>query len=39
MSKQMKREKNNQLTMFLFCCKGQVDSVYFRFININRTKR
>jgi len=28
-----------QLILFISCCKGQVDSVYFRFIDINRTKR
>jgi len=39
MSKQMKREKKNQLTMFFCCCNGQVDSVYFRFIDINRTNK
>ena len=39
MSKQMKREKKMQLTVFLFCCKDQVDSVYFRFIDITRTKQ
>ena len=27
-----------QLTAFLFCCKGQVNSVYFCFIDINRKK-
>jgi len=32
MSKQMKREKKNQLTVFT----GQVDSVYFCFIMQNR---
>jgi len=38
MSKQMKREKKIQLTVFLCFCKSQVDCVYFRFIDINKTK-
>jgi len=39
MSKQMKREKKVQLTMFTVLT-GQVDSVYyFCFVDINRTKK